>query len=489
MFDKHRRRRVIYNDDGDQQFVEAQESYGYHIVDGQSFVEARTTPTFDTHVDTYVWCLGNGADPPWGGGQFKVLPCLGSHTRATDLIVEACHRQGMEVWGSLRMNDIHDSFRTGGLEDTDDPVKAENPEWMIEPPERRNLAEGVMDRYLWSAFNFALPGVREYRLAFIEKTASEHDLDGYELDFTRFIWNFPLGQERQYAHLMTGLVRQARSRLNAIGRSRGRPYTFVVHVFDSPETSLELGLEVEAWLDEGLVDVLAVGMGYMPYVLKLDQWVELGARYDVPVYPSINTNTYAGDWKKLNDGPVFHEALRASTAYYWQEGADGQYLFNLFCQQDRRVAGLDPGYIYAPLCEIGDPTSLRGKDKLYAIQPTADRGFCQHGSEKAPLPIALDRKEHVLPLKMGPDATDTGAKAQIRAWTTGGDGAPTVWLRLNHKLLETIQNGNWYEAEVPPGLLRPGSNILSIWCDEDLASTSSPVIVHRIFLPVSYHRP
>ena len=347
MFDKHRRRRVIYNDDGAQQLVEAQESYGYHIVDGQSFVEARTTPTFDTHVDTYVWCLGNGADPPWGGGQFKVLSCLGSHTRATDLIVEACHRRGVEVWGSLRMNDIHDSFRAGGLEDTDDPVKAEHPEWMIEPPERRNLAEGVMDRYLWSAFNFALPGVREYRLAFIEKTASEHDLDGYELDFTRFIWNFPLGRERQYAHLMTGLVRQARSRLNAIGRSRGRPYTFVVHVFDSPETSLELGLEVEAWLDEGLVDVLAVGMGYMPYVLKLDQWVELGARYDVPVYPSINTNTYAGDWRKLNDGPVFHEALRASTAYYWQEGADGQYLFNLFCQQDSRVAGLDPGYIYA----------------------------------------------------------------------------------------------------------------------------------------------
>ncbi len=96
MFDKHRRRRVIYNDDADQQFVEAQESYGYHIVDEQSFIEARTTPTFDTHVDTYVWCLGNGADPPWGGDQFKVLSMFGFPMRVTDPMAEGCYRHGRE---------------------------------------------------------------------------------------------------------------------------------------------------------------------------------------------------------------------------------------------------------------------------------------------------------------------------------------------------------------------------------------------------------
>ena len=46
MFLKHRRRRVLYNDDADQQYVRSfvlpdKESYGYDIVDDQSFLDAR----------------------------------------------------------------------------------------------------------------------------------------------------------------------------------------------------------------------------------------------------------------------------------------------------------------------------------------------------------------------------------------------------------------------------------------------------------------
>ena len=44
----------------------------------------------------------------------------------------------------------------------------------------------------------------------------------------------------------------------------------------------------------------------------------------------------------------------------------------------------------------GLPSLLGGLDKLYAIQPTADSGFCQQGSEAAPLPIVLDQVERAL---------------------------------------------------------------------------------------------
>lgn len=482
MVPRHRRRRVIYNDDADQQYVDHQEHFGYQVRDAASLIESRTSPTFDTHVDTYAWCLGNGADPPWGGNT-RPLPFLGSHRRATDIIVEACHRRRMEVWGSLRMNDIHDCRREK-LEDSDDPVKAQHPDWLIGTAEERSLPEQVTERYLWSAFNFARPEVREYRLAYIERTAKEHDLDGYELDFHRFAWNFPLGREREMAHLMTGLVRQARASLDSIGRSRGRPYTLAAHVFDSPEASLDLGLEAEVWLAEGLVDALVVGMGYTPYTLALERWLALGRRHGVPIYPSVNTNTFGGDWPRLHGRPVYHEALRAAAAYYWQAGADGLYLFNLFDQQSRRV-GLDPGYIYAPLNEVGDPVALRGKDKLYAIQPSADRGFMQQSVEAAPLPIALDTKEHLLPLMMGPDASNHDARVRIRAWTTGGDRDTAVWFRLNNRLLAAARDGHWYEAPVPAGLLRAGENRLAIWCDRE-ATSATPLVVHRVFVPVEY---
>ena len=87
--------------------------------------------------------------------------------------------------------------------------------------------------------------------------------------------HFPMGQGRQKAHLITDLMRQIRGRLNAIGDERGRPYTLVFHVMDFLETNLELGLDLEAWAREGLVDVLLVGLGYMPDQLSIGQWVRL----------------------------------------------------------------------------------------------------------------------------------------------------------------------------------------------------------------------
>ena len=289
---------------------------------------------------------------------------------------------------------------------------------------------------------------------------------------------------------MTGLVREARARLSAIGENRGRPYTLAVHVMDSPRTSLELGQDVETWVAEGLVDVLVVGMGYMPYVLPLEQWLEMGESYGVPVYPSVNTNTYNPWYKERFQRPeAWHEAIRASSAYYWHQGADGLYIFNLFCQEDTSVGPLPRDFIYAPLREIGEPAMLAGKAKLYSIQPTSAGGFCHHGSEAAPLPIALDSKEHKLPLQMGPDAQDSDARTMLHIWSTGERDGRRVCVRLNHKLLsEPVMDEPWYRVEVPHGVARPGYNELSIWCDCEATQPPNPIIVHQVVAHVTYDR-
>lgn len=488
-FNKHRKRRVIYNDDAGQQFL-GYEGYGYEIDDDQSFIDARTTPTFDTHVDTYVWCVGNGCDPPMGEME-AVRPCLGSSDRATDLIVDACHAQGIEVWGSLRMNDIHDSFQADVLEKTNDPLKARHPEYLIGQQSDRELPSELTERYLWAAFNFACPEVRWHRLEFIECNAAEHDFDGYELDFTRFIWNFPLGEERSHVAEMTALIRDVRAQLNKIGKQRGRPYTFAVHVMDSPDLSLDLGQDVERWIEQGLVDVLVVGMGYLPYALRLDEWLALGRKHGVPVYPSMNTNTFSAWPKEISWAPtVWHQAIRAAAAHFWHEGADGIYLFNVFCMEDKNVGPMAREAIYAPLHEIGDPEALVGLDRVYSIQPVRESGFCHHGSEAAPLPIALDRVERRLPLKIGPDTDDPRARFALSVLTTGADPERRLHLRLNHTLLpEPVAHDPCYRVDVPAGALRTGCNALSIWCDAALTDVERPVIVQQVFLAVQHVGP
>ena len=44
MFPKHRQRRLLYNDDSDQQYAGSAKSYGYEIVDDKSFLGGAYDP-------------------------------------------------------------------------------------------------------------------------------------------------------------------------------------------------------------------------------------------------------------------------------------------------------------------------------------------------------------------------------------------------------------------------------------------------------------
>ena len=480
-FDKHRQRRVIFNDDSDQQYP-GYDGYPYDVKDDQSFLDARTTHTFDTHVDTYVWCVGNGCEPPWAG-QSKVWPALGTNARATDLIVQACHDKGIEVWGSLRMNDIHDAS-AASLADTADPLKAKHPEYLIASAADRKLPSEVIEKRLWTAFNYARPEVRRYRLDYVQKTAARHNFDGFELDFTRMPWCFPLGEGRTHANEMTQLIRQIRTALNRIAERRRRPYTLVVHVFDSPQVSLDLGLDTAAWLKQELVDVLVVGTGYTPYNARVDEWLALARPFGVPVYPSVNTNTFI-DWSREWGRTLYHEAVAASSAYYGQTGVDGCYLFNLFCLEDKSLGGLPASYVYAPLKVVGDPKVLAEKDKLYCIQPSV--GYYVHALSPAPLPIAIDQEERKLPLQIGPDGDHPKAHFHLRARLSRQADDLRIWMRLNQKLLpEVTRNDHWCEADLPRALLRAGENELSIWSNVPLSQTDRPIILHQVYVMATY---
>ena len=488
LFDRDRQRRLIYNDDAYQQTNQRSRKHWYNVTDEQSFIDARTTPTFDTHVDTYVWCVGNGCDPPWGpvwGPKHRgpVWPALGSSQRATDIIVEACHAKQMEIWGSLRMNDLHDHELD--MEETNDPLKAEHPEYLIGKSDDRNLPEEQIERMLRTAFNFERPEVREYRLDFIRRNAAAHDFDGYELDFSRWIWNFPLGRELELAPLMTDFVRAVRSELDNIARQRRRPYTLVVRVMDSIESSHLLGQDIDTWLSQELADVLVVGMGLMPFTLNLESWRAVGERYGVSVYPAFCARPPFPWCPEISEQPyAWQEYIRGAAAWWWHNGVDGIYLFNFFTHVD--VRGLDSKRVHAPLKEIGDPAEIAGKNKLYGIEPLAVAGMFSQASEIVPLPIPLDIHERRLPLKMGPDANDPAAHFRIHARTTGGSADTKVWMRLNHTLLEPQFRNSCYSADVPPGIMNVGRNDLTVWCSFELDKTDNPIIVYEVLTSVAY---
>ena len=486
MFKKDRKRRIIYNDDSDQQFARLNRP-PYNFIDEQSYIDARTTPTFETQVDTYVWNVGNGANPPWGPwaelNNYIVHPFLGTHRYATDSIIDACHSNNMEIWGSLRINDSHDS-NVKKLEHTNDSFKSEHPEYLLGTIEDRDLSDEHIERHQWAALNFEHEAVRNHRLSYIKDNAETHDFDGYELDFTRFIWNFPQGREIELSPLMTDFIKQVRITLNEIGKSRGRDYTLIVHVPDSIQTSLMLGLDVEKWMSDELVDIVIAGMGFNPYNMPIQNWKEIGSRYGIPIYTSLNTRPLFKLYRDtFRSSDAWVKYIRGVADWWWYCNVDGIYLFNLFTHREFNTQPLDKEIVYKPLNEIGEVTSLKKKSKIYGVD--SGPGMFAQASVASELPAILDINERRIKLNTGFDVEDEDAVFVIHAWLNKDDKDTRIWIRVNHVEFELIKHTEHRTATLPQGILMAGNNDFTMYCNI-VSKTNNPVIVNDIFLEVVF---
>ena len=486
MFKKDRKRRIIYNDDSDQQFARLNRP-PYNFIDEQSFIDARTTPTFGTQVDTYVWNVGNGATPPWGPwaelNDYIVHPFLGTHQYATDAIIKACHSNNMEIWGSLRMNDSHDAH-VKQLEHTNDSFKSKHPEYLLGTIADRDLGNEHIESYQWAALNFEHQAVREHRLSYIKDNAATHDFDGYELDFTRFIWNFPQGKELELAPLMTEFIKDVRDVLDNIGKKRRRKYTFIVHVPDSIETSLMLGLDVEKWMSNQLVDIVVAGMGFNPYKMPIGNWKQLGLRYGIPIYTSLNTRPLFKLYRDtFRSSAAWIKYIRGVADWWWYCDVDGIYLFNLFTHCEFNTKPLDKEIVYKPLSEIGEISTLKKENKIYAIDSVV--GMFTQASVASELPTILDKNERRILLNVGFDANDEDATFVLHVWLNQDGQDLRIWVRVNHVSVELMQDSNHWIATLPEGIFRTGENDFTMYCNIE-SVTNNPIIVTEVFVEAEF---
>ncbi len=149
---------------------------------------------------------------------------------------------------------------------------------------------------------------------------------------------------------------------------------------DTIAKSRDIGLDIEQWLEQDLVDILIVGGGYASFTLDIQEFVDLTRPYSVPVYPCIN------EGKNLLSFRV-----RALASKWYQAGADGIYTWNfgtpfeyLEGEELEDVRRLN----YTCLDEIGDPETLRDKDKLYRTDGLVNRHY-RFASGVPPLPYTL----------------------------------------------------------------------------------------------------
>jgi len=365
----HRRRRVIFNNDGDDIWAK-----GADTVD--KFLAVRHKPLLGTNVDSIhysttqsfnffthdtkvaeVFLSRSGSFTNNNLGTF-----LKQNTDGLRMSSEFARKNNIESIWTLRMNDIHDAF-----------TPQFRPRWKSADPTRimstLEKSKAYSDRRkLWSLVDFEHPDVEPRMLEIIREVLVNYPIDGVELDFLRAPFYFRTAYEGRPATaaqvaILTQLVQKIRKLVLQESARQRKPFLLAARVPSTPAFCRQIGIDINSWLEEKLIDTMALGGGYITFDLPVKEMIALGKKHDVPVYPSLSLSGLLyrpprGTSRKQPPAAWFGAASRL-----WHEGADGVYTFNLFPSPGES----DRTYARTVLQSIGSQKALAEKSLMYAI--------------------------------------------------------------------------------------------------------------------------
>lgn len=479
----HEKRRIIFNNDGcDCLYFPTNAA-----INADNFLALRTTPLSDSQVGAISYCTISsgfsffthrtkaGTVLDRQGTKYGILK--GTRNVARDLIdsgtdcleanIQFARAHNMEVFWSMRMNDTHDAAHSPDKPYLlYPPLKVEHPDWLVGEPVKRT----PFGR--WSSVDYARPEIRDLAFRFIEEVCLDYGIDGVELDYFRhpcYFKSVAMGgrASAEECDMITSLMRRVRTMTEDVGLKRGRPILVSVRVPDSVEYCRGLGLDIERWLADGLVDLLITTCYF-----KLNPWsysVALGHRYNVPVYPCLSDSRVKGETRFRRSSI---EAYRGDAMNAWAAGADGIHIFNLFNPKSPVFR------------EVGDPAVLRPLDKLYfATMRDGDPvRFLADGDRHRASPLLAPG--HPVPIRrqtplravmdIGEDlpwAAEANLKPIIRCHLA----IPTISIpdqvraTFNGTPLErgAIAAKGWLDFSVPPAALKRGENLIEVALDQN----------------------
>jgi len=485
-----RSRRILWNNDGNDALRAATPTpHGMLLL--------RSYPTAVSQVDTILYCPWKvgivnttrrteiGSPFTYTEGAFSGNITGALHASGTDplqVTVEFARNYDLEVFWSLRMNDTHDIQE--GFPAVAFTHKAKHPERLI------GSAEDRPARGRWTAWDYGNTEVRETVFLLCQEVCRNYDVDGIELDFFRHPQyfrgpSFDKGITQVELDLMTGLIRRIRQMTELEGLRRGKPILVAIRVPDSVEFCRGIGLDLETWLGEGLVDLLITG-GYF----QLNPWeysVELARKHDVPIYASLDPSRFDNESARYSRNGI--EGYRARAAAAWAAGVDGIYLFNLF---DTRLPHFQA---------LGDPRTVEGKDKYYFAsyqnragdRPTtiqlpiywlAGAGEYQKLSTLSNTgaivvangsPVAVD-------VFLGADVADAFAQIRLVLQLSGVTSTEQLVVRVNGVEVTGRITQGWGEYPLSRDFLKQGANSVSV----SLVAPEVRALVEDLVITVRY---
>jgi hypothetical protein len=472
-----RRRRIIFNDDGD-------DVWHPNASTPEGFISVRLKHMLNTQADTLFYCTTQSfnyfthntkvgqvflnREGPFANNNMQTL--LEQGTDPLKLAVEFAHANGIEAIWTLRMNDIHDAF-TPQLWPA---WKTEHPDALLGKAEDWATNAPGSQRRWWSGVDFNRKDVRDRTVELIEEVARNYHVDGIDLDWLRHPIHFPetvRGEPvtQEAIDLITALVRDIRAMLARVEQERRRTILLATRVPLTVAQGRYIGADVEEWLKAGLVDFVTTGGGYVPFSMPVAEVAAICREYDVPVYPCVSAS---GMMRRapFGKGQLYGiEGWRAVAANAFAQGADGISLFNLFPSPGNDAHN---ELVRNAFTELGDPATFAGKDKLFVLDNEAHmttHGYVNHivpHAQCLPEPLESGKLTKVM-IPVSDVAPAVKGAVQLRIQlespsvvTVQLNGRP-VDLKRSPQLEETI-GMTWLTGTVPQGALRKGANQVAV---------------------------
>jgi hypothetical protein len=187
-------------------------------------------------------------------------------------------------------------------------------------------------------------------------------------------------------------VGAARDVVRRRGAARGRPLRLVVRVPVGLGENLEAGIDTEAWIGDGLADIVVLGSpGYCVHEIDIAAAVACARDSGVLVFTGFDGSTYGVSPQEGYERNV-PAVLRAAALNGYREGADGVHVFNYDYPSHR--AGPSPSDDFndydelhlQTLLDLRDPEVLARRQRCYYL-PAPDHS--PGGDHRLQLPRKL----------------------------------------------------------------------------------------------------
>ena len=491
-----------------------------------------------TRIDSVWWNFTEGNEAYWPS---KILPFIEAPPYGeweetgfdpVQTLLDETRRRGLETFFTYRINgsDNDVAGRVPRL-----AMKEEHPDWLIHTW-NKTIGDATGER-LNGYWNFAVQGVRDYKLSILEEVAGQYDYDGMEIDFARVCPVLPPGKQWENRDALTDFMRSVRSMLLRIGERRGRPFLLAARVPENLMGCRMDGLDAETWAREELVDIFTLGCRSFDVDIAAFRRITEGTH--IKLYPVLDDH-------HSTDGYRFPpiEVFRGVMANWLHQGADGLQTFNFAYASSETLEeyGMRDTWTGWPTHlrfyrELADIDAMRQRSKVFIAQRrggghgpfvvpnpedwSTPRWMYFNTNMFAPLPAKLDpdgREDTLLHVYVGeeapPDAEvtvrlllsdDSAANLpdderlqRVLVATIGHEDGrlenepPAIGierhvdLRLNNALLETSSiDGGWLVFQALPVQLAAGENLLAVRLTDGDTEARGKVLVEKLEIHVN----